>query len=261
MFLLPEHPKVTIVTPSFNQDPFLEATIRSVLEQDYPNIEYMIIDGGSTDGSVAIIERYASRLAYWQSRKDKGQTDALNQGFSRSTGDVLAWLNSDDLLLPGAVSAAVKQLIAHPEAGMVYGNCLLINAEGCKIGDFPAAQTDLKRLRRGYVHIPQQAAFFRAELWRDVGPLDDSFFFAMDYDLWVRLAQKAPLSYTPEAWAAFRLHDDAKSISADDRCWPEMLKVHYRDGGSRFAPIVAKYWVRKLVQPAWIWYRKQKINR
>ena len=91
--------------------------------------------------------------------------------------------------------------------------------------------------------------------------MDDNFFFAMDYDLWVRLAQKAPLSYTPEAWAAFRLHDDAKSISADDRCWPEMLKVHYRDGGSRFAPIVAKYWVRKLVQPAWIWYRKQKINR
>ncbi len=258
MFLLPEHPKVTIVTPSFNQDPFLEATIRSVLEQDYPNIEYMIIDGGSTDGSVAIIERYASRLAYWQSRKDKGQTDALNQGFSRSTGDVLAWLNSDDLLLPGAVSAAVKQLIAHPEAGMVYGNCLLINAEGCKIGDFPAAQTDLKRLRRGYVHIPQQAAFFRAELWREVGPLDDSFYFAMDYDLWVRLAGKAPLRYVPETWAAFRLHGGAKSIAADDRCWPEMLRVHYRDGGKKVSPLVAKYWVRKLVQPAWIWWRKRK---
>ncbi len=87
--------------------------------------------------------------------------------------------------------------------------------------------------------------------------MDDNFFFAMDYDLWVRLAQKAPLSYAPEAWAAFRLHDDAKSISADDRCWLEMLKVHYRDGGSRFAPTVAMYWVRKLVQPAWIWYRKK----
>ncbi len=258
MFTLSDNPKVSIVTPSFNQVRFLEQTIQSVLGQDYLNIEYIIMDGGSTDGSAGIIQRYTDQLAYWQSQTDKGQTDAINQGFARATGEVLAWINSDDLLLPGAISAAVRQLKEHHEAGMVYGDCLLINADGQTIGHFPAAQTDIQRLRRGYVHIPQQAAFFRAELWREVGPLDDSFYFAMDYDLWVRLAGKSPLRYVAETWAAFRLHEGAKSIAADDRCWPEMLRVHYRDGGKKLSPIVAKYWIRKLVQPAWMWWRKRK---
>ncbi len=161
----PAYPKVSIVTPSYNQAAYLAETMRSVLEQDYPNLEYIVIDGGSSDGSAEIIRGFADRLAYWQSQPDLGQTDAINQGFARASGDILAWLNSDDLLLPGAVSAAVRQLQAHPEAGMVYGDALLINAAGKKIGDFPAAQTDYRKLRRGYVHIPQQAAFFRAELW------------------------------------------------------------------------------------------------
>ena len=253
-------PKVSIVTPSFNQAHFLEETILTVLGQDYPNLEYIIIDGGSTDGSVEIIRRYAARLSFWQSEPDQGQTDAINQGFARATGEVFAWINSDDLLLPGAVTAAVRQLQAHPEAAMVYGGCQLINAAGEKIGDFPAAQTDLRRLQRGYVHIPQQSAFFRADLWRKVAPLDVSFYFAMDYDLWTRLAREGDLVYVPQTWAAFRLHEGAKSIAADDRCWPEMLRVHYRDGGKPFAPIVAKYWLRKIVQPVWIWYRKRKLS-
>lgn len=256
-----EKPLVSIITPSFNQAAYLEETIQSVLGQTYPRIEYLLVDGGSQDGSLEIIRKYEGKLAHWVSEKDKGQTDAINKGFALARGEFLAWLNSDDTLLPEAVEEAVAYLQEHPEIGLVYGDANYIDEKSRVIGKFPAAQTDLPKLRRGYVHIPQQASFFRKALWDRVGPLDDSFFFAMDYDLWVRLAQKAPLSYTPKAWAAFRLHDDAKSISADDRCWPEMLKVHYRDGGSRFAPIVAKYWVRKLVQPAWIWYRKQKINR
>ena len=253
-------PKVSIVTPSFNQAPFLEQTLRSVLGQDYPNLEYIVIDGGSTDGSLEIIQRYADRLAYWQSQPDQGQTDAINQGFAHATGEILAWLNSDDLLLPGAVSAAVKALQEHPEAAMVYGDALLINAQGKTIGKFPAAQTDYRKLRRGYVHIPQQASFFRADLWRQVGPLDVSFYFAMDYDLWVRLAALAPLVYVPQLWAAFRLHGEAKSIAADDRCWPEMLRVHYRDGGKALSPIVFKYWLRKLVSPLLMHRRKKQME-
>ena len=253
-------PKVSIVTPSFNQAPFLEQTLRSVLGQDYPNLEYIVIDGGSTDGSLEIIQRYADRLAYWQSQPDQGQTDAINQGFAHATGEILAWLNSDDLLLPGAVSAAVKALQEHPEAAMVYGDALLINAQGKTIGKFPAAQTDLRKLRRGYVHIPQQASFFRADLWRQVAPLDVSFYFAMDYDLWVRLAALAPLVYVPQLWAAFRLHGEAKSIAADDRCWPEMLRVHYRDGGKALSPIVFKYWLRKLVSPLLMHRRKKQME-
>ncbi|HTX78065.1 MAG TPA: hypothetical protein VMC62_00275, partial [Longilinea sp.] len=118
------------------------------------------------------------------------------------------------------------------------------------------------KLRRGYVHVPQQASFFKAELWRKVAPLDPSFYFAMDYDLWVRLAHLAPLVYLPgKMWANFRLHSDAKTISADDRCWPEMLRVHYRDGGSWFAPIVAKYYVRKVVAPLINWRRRRTFKK
>ena len=258
---LPENPLVSIITPSYNQSRFLEQTMRSVLEQNYPNIEYIVMDGASTDGSLEIIQRYQHKLSYWESVPDKGQTDAINKGFARATGDILAWLNSDDLLLPGALSAAVKQLQSHPEVGMVYGDTIFVNADGEKIGKFAAAQTDLHRLQSGYVHIPQQASFFRADLWRKVGPLDPTFYFAMDYDLWVRLARLAPLLYVPELWACFRLHGDTKTISEDDRCWPDMLRVHYRDGGKKFSPIVAKYYIRKLAAPYLVWKRKRMIDQ
>ena len=123
-------PLVSIVTPSFNQAAYLEQTIRSVLEQDYPRIEYMIVDGGSADGSVGIIKQYADKLAWWVSEVDKGQTDAINKGFGHAKGQILAWINSDDTYEPGAVSAAVEYLQAHPDVGMVYANCNFINEEG-----------------------------------------------------------------------------------------------------------------------------------
>jgi len=242
---------VSIVTPSYNQASFLEATIRSVLEQDYPNIEYIIVDGGSTDGSMEIIRRYSDRLSWWVSEKDHGQTDAINKGFAHAKGEILAWINSDDTYESGAVSAAVEFLRGRPEVGLVYANTNFIDEKGRVIGRFPAAQTDYRRLKRGYVHIPQQSAFFRTDLWHKVGPLDPSFYFAMDYDLWVRLARLAPVEYVPYLWANFRLHSSGKTVAADDRCWPEMLKVHYRDGGSWLSIITAKYLIRKLIAPLW----------
>lgn len=241
---------VSIVTPSFNQARFLEATMRSVLDQQGVEIEYIVVDGGSTDGSREIIEKYADRLAWWVSEKDRGQTDAINKGFARAKGDILAWLNSDDVYHPGAVKAAADYLAGRTDIGLVYGDADFIDEAGRKIGQFPAAQTDYQKLCSGYVHIPQQAAFFRADLWRRVGPLDPSFFFAMDYDLWVRLARISKLQYLPgENWASFRLHGGGKTIHADDRCWPEMLRVHRRDGGSYLSVFYSKYLLRKLAAP------------
>lgn len=255
-FSNPFLPSVSIVTPSYNQVQFLETTICSVLEQDYPNIEYIVVDGGSTDGSVKIIERYKDKLAWWVSEPDRGQTDAINKGFARASGDIFAWLNSDDVYEPEAISGAVSFLQKHPEVGLVYGDANFIDAKGRVIGKFNAKQTSLKRLERGGVYIPQQSAFWRAEFWRQVGPLDPSFYFAMDYDLWVRLARVTKISYTSQSWANFRLHGEAKTIAADERCWPEMLRVHHRYGGGYFSWIYIRYLSRRLLSPVINWRRR-----
>lgn len=242
-------PLVSVVMPSFQQAPFLEQAMRSVLDQEYAHLELIVIDGGSTDGSLEILQRHQSRLAYWCSEPDAGQTDAINKGFAHARGEILAWLNSDDVYRTGAVSAAVDQLQRHPEAGLVYGQADYIDEQGTAIGRFPAARTDLRRLRRGFVHIPQQAAFFRSSLWSLVGPLDPDYYFAMDYDLWVRIAERSPLLYVPQVWAGFRLHREAKTLAAAARCWPEMWRIHRRDGGRMLSVFGAKYALRRLVEP------------
>jgi glycosyltransferase involved in cell wall biosynthesis len=254
-------PLVSIVTPSFNQARFLPATLESVLNQSYPNIEYIVIDGGSTDGSVAVIEDYADRLAYWVTEPDKGQTEAINKGFARARGEILAWLNSDDTYEPNAVAQAVEKFQQTPDIGMVYGEANFIDEYGQKIGRFPAAQTDYERLRRGYVHIPQQAAFWRADLWRQVGPLDESLYFAMDYDLWLRLAKISWIKYYPnQVWANFRLHGESKTIAEDDRCWMEMVQIHQRDGGRQVSMLTIKYILRKLLAPLVTWRRRRRVQ-
>jgi glycosyltransferase involved in cell wall biosynthesis len=254
-------PLVSIVTPSYNQAKYLEETVKSVLNQGYPNIEYLVVDGGSTDGSVDILKRYGDRISWWVSEPDRGQTDAINKGFGRANGDILAWINSDDTYQPDAVSGAVDYLRTHPKVGLVYGDANFIDSSGRVIGQFNAQQTSYRRLRRGGVYIPQQAAFWRGELWHQVSPLDPSFYFAMDYDLWVRLARISEIRYTSQLWANFRLHDDAKTISADDRCWPEMLKVHRRDGGWWFSMIYARYTIRRLLAPVINWRRRKMFEK
>ncbi len=263
-----EYPLVSIVTPSYNHVRFLEATIRSVLEQDYPRIEYIVIDGGSKDGSVEILERYSDRLAYWISESDAGQTDAINKGFDHATGDIFAWINSDDLYRPGTISAAANYLQDHPEVGLVYGDADFINDRGEIIGRFPSARTDYKRLRQGYVHIPQQATFFRSRIWKLVKPLDTSFYFAMDYDLWVRIAGLTPIQHQHLTWAAFRLHDHTKTMSSADRCWPEMIRVHQRLGGTNWSVIYLKYMIRRILEPilpyrlyARLWLQRWALGR
>ena len=255
-----KHPLVSIVTPSYNQKDFLGDTILSVLGQDYPALEYFVIDGGSTDGSVEIIKKYADKLTGWVSKPDHGQTDAINKGFARSQGEIMAWLNSDDIYNPGAVSSAVEFLQKNPDIGLVYGDTDLIDASGQKIGRFNAQQTSYQRLMKGGVYIPQPAAFWRRDLWERSGPLDPSFYFAMDYDLWVRFAKLAPIQYFPELWASFRIHGEGKTTVSDDRCWPEMRVVHKREGGSIFSPFMAKYILRMILGPAWNWYKMKRYK-
>ena len=218
------------------------------------------MDGGSTDGSVDVIERYADKLAWWVSEKDKGQTEAINKGFAMASGEILAWLNSDDTYQPSAISEAVAFLGEHPGVGMVYGDTNFIDEEGRVMGKFNAQQTSYQRLRRGGVYIPQPASFWRTDLWNAVGPLDPTFYFALDYDHWVRFAKATELRYVPRLWANFRVYRDAKSFAADDRCWPEMLRVHRREGGGWFSLFMTKYMIRKMVAPLWNWQKRKRLG-
>lgn len=242
-------PLVSIITPSFNQVEYLEETLLSVLEQDYENIEYLVIDGGSTDGSLEIIKKYEHRLSAWISESDMGQADAINKGFSMAKGEIFAWLNSDDTYLPGAVSEAVRYLEENYHTGMVYGKAYYIDEQGKRVALYPAGPTDHRGLKRGVNTIPQQTMFFRSKIWRMVGPLDPSFYYAMDYDLWTRISAVSPIGFHEEFMANFRLQSASKSMTAANRCWPEMMKVHFRDGGSRFSILYLKYLVRRIVEP------------
>src|SRR4051812_14445675 len=180
-------PLVSIVTPSFNQAPYLDETISSVRAQDYPNIEYIVMDGGSTDGSVEIIRKHEDHLASWASERDNGQTSAIMKGLERASGSILAWLNSDDLLAPSAVRIAVAALRRAPEIGVVYGDRLHIDGKGNVIG--------VNRMPAFYpamfgrnITLPQETVFFRRSVYQAAGGLDPTLRFSLDFDLWVRLA-------------------------------------------------------------------------
>lgn len=201
---------VSIVTPSFNQGPYLEQTMRSVLEQDYPRIEYLVIDGGSTDNSVEIIKKYADHLTYWVSEKDSGQAEAINKGLARAKGDILAWVNSDDYYLPGAVSAAVKSFEENPDAVMVYGDMLAVDGNGQTINIQKFKQLSLQDLLCFQI-IGQSSVFFRRSAWEKVGPLEPTFHFMLDHHLWIRLAQQGKILHVPKVWSAARYHPQAKN--------------------------------------------------
>ena len=207
---MPELPLVSIVTPSYNQARFLEATLRSVLDQDYPRIEYLVVDGASTDGSVEIIRRYADRLSWWISEKDAGQSEAINKGFRRAQGELIGWLNSDDIYLPGAVSAAVALFQSHPEAGLIYGDALAIDSDGKPFNVMRARQYTLTDLMAFQI-ICQPAAFMRRSVLESVGYLNPAYHLLMDNLLWMCMAQKAPILYAPQTWAAARYHEQAKN--------------------------------------------------
>jgi hypothetical protein len=217
-------PRVSIVTPSFNQAPFLENTILSVLGQDYAPIEYFIIDGASTDGSQQLIRRYAGRLAGWRSEADRGQADALRKGFALATGEIFAWVNSDDMLAPGAVAQAVAALQAHPEAGLVYGNAASMDADGRPLNDMRFSQYRLADLAAFQI-ICQPAVFMRRQAYEQAGGLDPGYHFLLDHHLWLRIAASWPIRHVDALWAFARQHPLAKNVAQAGRFGEEAHRI------------------------------------
>ncbi len=205
-------PLISVVTPSYNQADYLETTLQSVLGQDYPRLEYIIVDGASTDGSPDIIRRYADRLAWWVSEPDGGQAEAINKGLRRARGEIVAWLNSDDLYRPNALRRAAAAFAAHPEAGLVYGDVDSIDAAGrvFHVQRFsPYRLADLMAFRI----ISQPGVFMRRDVLERAGLLDPTYHFLLDHHLWLRMAALAPIHYLPERLAAARYHPAAKNVA------------------------------------------------
>jgi glycosyltransferase involved in cell wall biosynthesis len=203
---------VSIVTPSYNQAAYLEFAIQSVLAQDYPDVEYLVVDGGSSDGSLAVIQRYADRLAWWVSEPDSGQAEAINKGFARANGEYIAWLNSDDLYLPGAISQAVAALEADPELVFVFGNAVTIDAQGELLNRLEFRDWGMLELMAFRI-ICQPAVFMRRRALQQAGYLDLSYHFMLDHQLWLRLARLGPVRHITQSLAAARHHATAKNVA------------------------------------------------
>lgn len=231
-------PKVSIVTPSYNQGQFLEETIRSILLQGYPNLEYCIMDGGSTDESREIIQKYESWIDFWVSEPDKGQTDALNKGFKRTTGDIAAWLNSDDVYTKGSMIKAVDQLMRHPDVVMVYGECQYIDEFGKPIfrPTYRPKKCDYSRLLEG-CFIAQPSVYFKKKALEQVGYINASLQYSFDYDLWLSIARSFKIQYVKSTLSKFRIHSHSKTGSQTMKFMIEGFKVldnilrNYKDTG------------------------------
>jgi glycosyltransferase involved in cell wall biosynthesis len=224
-------PRVSVVTPSYNQAPFLEATIRSVLLQGYPNLEYVVVDGGSKDASSAILHRYEPWLASWVSEPDEGQSDAINKGFARAKGEVLGWLNSDDIYEPNALAQVGRYFAATPGCALLYGRGSYIDDEGRKTGPCEWIRPFDRRLFLTSNFILQPAAFWRTELWKQAGELDVSCHWAMDWEWLIRATAIARPHFLPVELASWRVGPEIKTRSGGARRRAEIAAVSRRHGG------------------------------
>ncbi len=227
-------PRITIVMPSYNQSQYIEESIQSILDQDYPSLEFMILDGGSSDGSQEIIQRYARDLAFWQSQPDKGQTDALIQGFERATGDLLGWVNSDDVLLPGALQSIAQAYGSNPECGLFGGNFVIIDKVGRIIRCIRLPAQAALFARHGLFAFCQPGSFFKRQDYQAVGGLNADFYSVMDADLYFRMILNGTrYAHINKYIAGFRIHEMSKTMAESDkydqenkllqhRIWPKM---------------------------------------
>ncbi|MED4753917.1 glycosyltransferase family 2 protein [Brevibacillus choshinensis] len=207
-------PLVSVITPSFNQGRFIKETIESVLGQDYPNIEHIVVDGGSTDVTISILQQYShfgDRFRY-VSEKDRGQSHAINKGLSMARGDIIGWLNSDDTYQPGAIRKAVQALQSRPDCGMAHGKCYVINEHSQVQTALHVTPADYNNLYHGCV-VCQPAAFIRKNVFQQMGGVDEALNFCMDYDLWIRIAQSHPIAYVNDFLANARVYSTTKTAT------------------------------------------------
>jgi glycosyltransferase involved in cell wall biosynthesis len=229
----------------------------SVLNQSYPNIEYMVVDGGSTDGSVEIIKKYEDRLAWWVSEPDNGQSDAINKGFKKATGEIYNWLNSDDVLYPDAVNVAVHFMQKHPEKEVAYGDRVVIDQKS-KIIDVFEPLTVTRSSSRFLLRIPQEVTFFTAGLWHRVDGLNDDLHYVMDSDLWFRFLEETEFFHIPVFMGAYREHEESKSVfgigrNKNDRALEEIkfLQKHFSGFWSGFKMLRKFYKYYAIVRTAY----------
>ncbi len=202
---------------------FLPETIESVLTQDYPNIQYIVVDGGSTDGTIELLQSYGNRLR-WISEKDRGQSDAVNKGFRLAEGEIFTFLNADDTYYPGVVSRAVETFAEHPEAAVVYGDAWYTNEDGSLARRYPVDPYDFERLGHLCI-ICQPASFIRTKVWAEMGGLNDNLHLTLDYDLWLRIAKKYPMVKVNQVFANSRMYMDNKTLGRRREWFHEIIEI------------------------------------
>lgn len=252
-FKLTNPPRITVVTPSFGQNRFIGRTLDSVLDQNYPDLEFVVQDGGSRDGTLATLEHYGDRLARWRSEPDAGQGDAINRGFADTRGDIMAWLNSDDLFMPGALATVATYFDAHPETDVLYGDRIIIDERDREVGRWLLPPHDPEVLRWAD-WVPQETLFWRRSAWDRVGgQIDATFQFALDWDLLLRFQEAGlRIDHIPYFLGAFRLHAQQKTTAQmSDLGVREMARVRRRTLGrevteaevhAAVTPYIMRHW-------------------
>lgn len=252
----PDRPlSVSVVVPNFNGVRFLSRTLESLELQSYPDLDVIVVDGASTDGSVELIKKWAERLPVrWVSEPDSGQAAAINRGLRMATGDVMGWINSDDLLTPRAVEWAVERFAAAPELGFVWGFCLVIDADERPVTiQNPYVREDLAELRRHRNYVSQPGSFYRRDVVDEFGPLSEHLHYLFDYDFFLRVAGRARAEFIPEVMAWFRIHDSSKTGSQERAFLREEPRVYRNNGGSWLSP----FWLDYLRYRLW----QKPVNR
>jgi glycosyltransferase involved in cell wall biosynthesis len=232
--------KISVVTPSFNQGQYLEETILSVIEQNYPNLEYMVIDGGSSDNSLYIINKYNDRISYWVSEPDNGQSDAINKGFDRASGDILSWINSDDYYNPGTLDE-VSKILDRNQNQLLFGNCKYYNEDngkswvsnvGSKFNSF--------RLPFDYNYLIQPSTFWTRKLWDSTGPLNENYHYGFDWEWILRASKDCEFIYNVNALSVYRLHSNQKTQSGGKIRSEELLEILSTHGYEDYSSTLKK---------------------